>query len=343
MASKIHQKTQSFAVFGELTHRFLDKWQLAAGLRLTYDKRNVDMEALGWDATTTRNRFVSEQTAREHFLLNTIPLQNRKDNWLQPSGRLALSYEIANEQIVYASFARGFKGGEFNGGALFNPAEATLTNPEFVNSFELGYKGRLFDNRLQLNASVFYMQFDEQQVFILASQQLPLQALANAASSEVKGVEAELQWLANQNWLFQLDIGYLDAKFDTFTDPIDPTNDLSGNRLPNSPKWSINGLVQYDWLLDVGTVRVQTDFVWYEKQFFTARNNPVLSQEPYGVVNGRLAFMTHDRKYEIALWVKNILDEDYFTAGFDQEALGWDVLSVGDPRTIEATLVVHFE
>jgi len=342
VASNIHQETQSFAIFGELTHRFLKRWELTAGVRLTYDQRDVDIEALGWDASTTRNQFVSATTARKLILFNTIPRQNVKKSWLQPSGRLALSYAIDEDQRLYASGSRGFKGGEFNGGALFDPAEAILTDPEFVTSFEFGYKGRLLDGRLQFNASAFYMEFDDQQVFILASRNLPLQALANAGGSEIKGFEAELHLLLTESWLFQFGLGYLDARFRDFKDPLNPTKDLSGNRLAHAPKWSVNGLVQYDWPFELGVVRAQTDFFWTSKRFFTADNNQDLTQKAYGVVNGRLAFISHNRKYEGAVWVKNLFDKDYFTGGSEVEALGFNGFQVGDPRTIGLTLAINF-
>ena len=342
VASNIHQETQSFAIFAELTHAFLKRWELTAGVRLTYDQRDVDIEALGWDATTTRNQFVSEATARQLILFNTIPKQSVKKSWLQPSGKLALSYAIDDDQRIYVSGSRGFKGGEFNGGAVFDPAEATLTDPEFVTSFELGYKSRMLDGRLQFNASAFYMEIDDQQVFVLASRELPLQALTNAGKSEIKGFEAELHWLLGESWLFQLGLGYLDARFREFKDPLNPNNDLSGNRLAHAPKWSINGLVQYDWPLELGVVRAQTDFFWTSKQFFTADNNRNLTQNAYGVVNGRLAFISHDQKYEAAIWVKNLFDKDYYTGGFELEAIGFNSFQVGDPRTIGLTLAINF-
>ncbi len=342
VASKIHQETQSFAIFAELTHAFSKRWELTAGVRLTYDERNVDIEALGWDASTTRNQFISETTARELILFNTIPRKNVKKSWLEPSGKLALSYAIDDDQRIYVTGSRGFKGGEFNGGALFDSAEANLTDPEFVTGFELGYKSRLLNGRLQFNASAFYMEYDDQQVFILASRELPLQALANAGGSEIKGIEAELHWLLGESWSFQLGVGYLDARFSDFIDPLNPANNFSGNRLVQAPEWSVNGLVQYDWPFELGLIRAQTDFFWASKRFFTTDNNENLTQEAYGIVNSRLAFISPDHKYEAAIWVKNLLDKDYFTGGFDVEAFGFNGFQVGDPRTIGLTLAVNF-
>jgi len=343
IASDLQQQTQSFAVFGELSYKLLKQWNITAGLRWTYDRREIDFEALAWDATTTRNQFVSENSARSHFLFNTIPLTHIESDWNDLSGRIALDFEINQDQLLFVSASRGFKGGEFNGGALFNVAEASLTNPEYVNSIELGYKGRLLDGRLQLNSTAFYTQYDDQQVFVPAGQNLQVQALVNAGKSEIKGLELEMQLLLDESWFFRFGGAYLDARFTQFTNPFNSASDLSGNRLPDAPKWNINGLVQYDWPLEQGTVRTQTDFFWNSKQFFTADNNSTLAQSAYGIVNGRLAFISYDEKYQLSVWVKNILDEEFFTFGTPIEILGWNILGVGDPRTVGVTLTVNFE
>ena len=289
VASDLHQQTQSFAVFGELSYKFWKQWNITTGLRWTYDRRKIDFEALGWDATTTLNQFVSEEVARSNLLFNTIPRTHIENDWNDFSGRIALDYAFNKDQLAFVSASRGFKGGEFNGGALFNIAEATLTDPEYVTSYEIGYKGRLLDGRLQLNATAFYTNYDDQQVFVPASQNLQVQALVNAGKSEIKGLELEMQLLLSESWYFRFGAAYLDARFKEFSNPFDPGADLSGNRLPDAPKWNINGLVQYDWPVELGIVRAQTDFFWNSKQFFTANNNSTLSQSDYGIVNGRLA------------------------------------------------------
>lgn len=104
----------------------------------------------------------------------------------------------------------------------------------------------------------------------------------------------------------------------------------------------MSGLVQYDWPFELGVTRVQADFFWASKRFFTADNNRNLTQKAYAVVNGRLAFISYDRKYEATVWVKNLFDKDYFTGGSDFEAFGFNGFQVGDTRTIGLTLAVNF-
>lgn len=342
IASDIEQQMQSFAAFGEISFQFLEHWKLTAGLRWTYDRRKVAIDALLWDATNTKNQYVSKAAARNNLLFNTIPPTHPEKDWNDFSSRMVLEYAFGVDQTAFASASRGFKGGQFNGGA-FTSAEATLTNPEYVNNFELGYKGRLFDGRLQLNTTAFYSAFDDQQVFLLINQNLPQQKLVNAGASEIKGVEAEIQGLLDQGWFFRIGAAYLDARFTEFTDPLNPAADFSGNRLPDAPKWNVTGLIQYDLPTGLGIFRAQSDFFWNSRQFFSAANDPALSQNAYGVVNARLAWTSNDQNYQVSVWVKNIADEEYFTFGTSLKTFGWNIMGVGDPRTIGVTLRMNFD
>ncbi|MCK9606192.1 MAG: TonB-dependent receptor [Methylomonas sp.] len=342
VGSDIEQSTQSFAAFGEFSWQFLQSWKLTTGLRWTYDRRRVGINALAWNASTTRNRYVSPELARQYRSFDTIPETRLEKKWNDFSSRIVLEYAFTADQFGYISGSRGFKGGEFNGGALLTPDEATLTNPEYVSSFELGYKGRLLNEHLQFNATAFYAILDDQQVFILAGRTLPLQKLANAGQSESKGLELDMQGLFDA-WYVRLGASYLDARFNEFVDPFNPAADFSGNRLPDAPQWKITGLLQYDWSTQLGIFRAQSDFFWNSKQFFTADNNPLLVQSAYGIVNARLAWLSNDNRFQASVWVKNIADQDYFTFGTPITAYGWHILGVGDPRTIGVTLAVNFD
>src|SRR3546814_11146952 len=63
----------------------------------------------------------------------------------------------------YASYARGFKSGGFNGQASA-PDETVGFDPEIADNFEIGAKLDLFDRRLRLNVAAFYVKFNDLQI-----------------------------------------------------------------------------------------------------------------------------------------------------------------------------------
>ncbi|MBI1732799.1 MAG: TonB-dependent receptor [Gammaproteobacteria bacterium] len=346
VAQNIFQETESWSVFGEVTYRILERLTARAGLRLTEDQRSVDIDSFFMNALLLpRELPISRSVARNALLFPLILPASLKDDWFEWSGRFALDYEFAEHQMVYFSAARGFKGGEFNGGALLDPSEATIADPEFMDSYELGYKGTLLDRSLQLNVTGFFMQYDDQQVLISGATPFGLlPSLQNAASSDIRGVEVEMQWQPDDNWFLLLGGAHLDAEFDRFLDPALGV-DREGNRLAHAPEWTVNGIVRYTQPIGGGTGSAQVDWSWNDDQFFTVENLPSLREGDYAVVNGRVSYRFWNDRVELALFVKNIFDEGYKATGFDTASAGFGahVYVMSRPRTFGGQLILNYD
>lgn len=343
------QDTQSYSLFGELNYALSERLTLTLGTRWTYDERDVhDYRAVLFNANSVRGRFVSQSTAEAlGDDVNSVPL---KEDWSKWSGRVGLDYALTDEVMFYVTVSRCFKGGEFNSGAAFFVEEYSLTDPEFLTATEIGIKSTWLDNSLRFNAAAFHYDFDDQQVFTLASgggMNIPVQTLSNAGKSTIQGLEAELHYLPAQGWFLQLGLGWLDSEFDEY-EIVDPSNgevtDFSGNEQPSAPKLNFNGMARHEWRLAGGaSLSAQADFVYTDQQFFTADNNPSLSEGDYWLLNGRITFTTADEKYAIVLWGRNLTDEEYIIAAFDSAAFGLNSIGVGDPRTYGLTVTVNWE
>ena len=346
VAQSLLQETDSWSVFGELTYEFMEKLTARVGMRLTEDKRHVDIDTFFMNALLLpATQPISRTVARSATLFPLIPLTSLEKNWSEWSGRFALDYAFADDQMVYFSASRGFKGGEFNGGALLDPSEATIADPEFMDSYELGYKGKLLDSTMQLNITGFYMKYDDQQVLISGATPFGLlPSLQNAAASTIQGVELESQWQPTDSWFLLLGAAYLDAKFDKFIDPALGV-DRSGNRLAHAPKWTLNGVVRYTRPVAKGTGSAQLDGSWNDEQFFTVDNTPSLREGDYAVVNGRVSYKFGNDRTELALFVKNIFDEEYKATGFDTASSGFGahVFVMSRPRTFGGQFVFSFD
>ena len=145
--------------------------------------------------------------------------------------------------LAYVSIARGFKGGDFNGGALFGPAEANIVDPEYVTAYEVGVKGSTPDRRVSFDTAAFYYDFTNQQVSVMVpGSDSTLQQLSNAAKTTSKGIEADVSVLPLDQLYVDGKIGLLDSRFDRFQlDPSNPATNYAGNRTALSPKFSFAG------------------------------------------------------------------------------------------------------
>ncbi len=150
------------------------------------------------------------------------------ENVLSP--RFIISYTPNNKMQVYASASHGFSPPTL---------EETLTpdgeinpdiQPEKGWSFELGSRGRLLQNKLQYELSLYAMTVND--LLVARRTALDQYVGVNAGQTQHNGLEATLTYdfvkAANQQLSLQASYNY---QAYTFTDFVDDDNDYSGNDL----------------------------------------------------------------------------------------------------------------
>lgn len=102
--------------------------------------------------------------------------------------------------LLYASVSRGFKSGAFQGQLSFDPAALQPFDDEKVLAYEAGMKTQRLGNSLELNASVFFYDYEDMQFYggLFDSPVGVLFGITNVGNAEVKGVEADLWWRRNR-------------------------------------------------------------------------------------------------------------------------------------------------
>lgn len=344
-AQMLHQRTESYAAFGEAGYALAPGLTFTAGVRWTHDERSADINAFLFNATNLVTTFVDRPLATARLLVPTIPGTLVERTWSQWSGRGVVSYEVQPQVMIYAGVARGFKGGDFNGGALFSPTEANITGPEHVTSFEAGVKGATPDRRLSVDASAFYYDFSDQQVSILVpGSHATLQQLANAGKTGVKGIEADVTVRPMEALRIEAEAAFTDARFVRFQrDAGDPSTNLAGNRPAFSPTFSFTGGARYTADVAEGlALWTQVDASYKGARFFSVDNNPALRQGGVWLLDGSLTLGRKDGRYSLAAWVKNIGDTGYFGTGLANSGLGFLEVIPGPPRTFGLTVSARY-
>jgi iron complex outermembrane recepter protein len=328
--------TNSYAAFGNIDYAATERWKLSLGLRATHETKELSYDAYIIDATSfPADSFVSGALIPAAGLAQTIGYRTSQ-SWNNVSGRASVSYKLADRVLGYVSFARGFNGGNYNGGAFLNQGEASLVNPEILKSYELGLKTEPTP-RLRVNADVFKYQFTDMQVFISATSGANVfQQLSNAAAASLYGAELEIDWKPIAGWVVQLGSGYTHSRFDNFQSSI--SGDLTGKTLPSAPKLNVNGLVRYSVAVPGGTLDLQVDGKYQSSQFFSVNDDPLLRQDAYGIYNARISYAVLKDRLTLSLWGKNLADKGYLVGAYDLAIYGWDQYNVGEPRTYGVTV-----
>jgi iron complex outermembrane receptor protein len=232
-------------------------------------------------------------------------------------------------------------------------------DPEFVNSFEVGFNTSWRDGLISWNGATFLYNYEDQQVYQLQNSpdSFPINQLINAEDSRVFGVESDLMLSWKELRVF-VALGYLFSEYSDFRNVVTFTTvtgtgqllttfekqDFSGNRLVNAPELSITGFATYKLDLGrMGWLSPRFDFTYQSKIYFTPRNSDRVGDNSRWVFNLRLGYSDPEDRFEIAGWVRNLTDEIYRQTVFDQTRAQNSVVSVLSlGRTYGATLTMRF-
>ena len=303
IGNEYKQEVDSYAVFGHAEWQLHEDWRLIAGLRYTEEDK------------TFKDAFTFADLGRTGTEVQVHPTVNNNYDVSNLSGKAGIDYTGFKNALLYASFSRGFKSGNFQGQLTFNPADLQPFDKELVSAYEIGAKTQLLNNRLQFNLAAFFYEYEGVQIYGPIFQGPagigPLFGITNAGDAEVYGAEFDLLWRVTAGLDIRLGLGLLDTKI---TDSFVP-NVAEGSDLPNSPGVNFNAGFKYQWQLVPGLLAdIMLDTSYKDDVSYDIVNQPQETLEDgYWITNARAGIASASGSWGIHLWGKNITDEVYRT------------------------------
>jgi outer membrane receptor protein involved in Fe transport len=305
------QSFQDKSVFGELTWHFLKNGQI------TFGGRHFKQE------------FTDAQSYTDYTFLTFVPATPHSAPASKNTWKINPSYEYADHQYVYATWSQGFRRGGANSVPLVgifreSPALASY-QPDSINNYELGLKGRLA-NGTSYTVALFDMLWDKPQI----SASLPSGNLAvyNGNKAQSKGLEFEVTGpLVLEGLRYTVGGAYTDAKLTgDFSLPANcgcGTGQIvpglvvgySGEVLPGSPKYSAAATLIYDRMIVPDYVLSVSLNGTYRSlmHLYLAENSPAFGDQSqyktaaYGIAN--FSAMVSHLHWRGGVYVTNLLDK----------------------------------
>ena len=321
-----NQTTESIAAFFEADWRFTDNWTLTLGGRYTED----------------------EKESRQFGEVNTLSqgrTEHPSEKWDEFTPRLGLKYRYNDDVMLFATYSVGFRAGGFNGRVASLEEAIQPYEPETVENFELGVKSELFDRRVRLNGTLFYMDYqDKQEELQLPSNQTDTgqkTVVINPSSATIWGVELDMQAALTQNLSLRANLGYLNSEYDDFiyTDPEGSVVDLSSLEFRRAPNFTGTIDATYEWDVAGGSAWVRGSYRYIGEHFTTATNNPETENDAQGLVDASVNYAVGDLQF--SLFGRNLTDEDTYTHGYEVAGL-WSYAATRRPRTYGLEVVYNF-
>jgi iron complex outermembrane receptor protein len=339
------QDATSYALFGSLDFALAEDWDLKVGVRYTNDEKD----------------FLADRPIPVYQPPLTDPIIRTTDDD-NVSWDVSAVYKASADVNFYGRVATGFRAPSIQGRILFTPDFSNGQDPatngvsvadsEEILSIEAGVKSILAGGRVRLNTTAYWFEISDQQLTAVGGE-FNVATLLNADTTEGYGLELDMQYTPSANWFMTLGASYNPTEIKdptlrvpvcgggcTVTDPIDEDGlvIIDGNSLPHAPDIVFNGIVNFrsDPVHKgfFGTL----DWAYYsEKQFFLYESEEF--EDDSFEVGLRLGYGWNQARYEVALFGRNILDEEIVRGGIDFNNL---VGFTNDPRMIGIEFVGRF-
>jgi iron complex outermembrane recepter protein len=346
---------ENWAVFGQVTRSLTDALRLIGGARFTHESK--DFGGNGY------------ATSGSHAPVPRTFADGR--TWTATNWKAGFEYDLAPQSMLYLTASTGFKAGGFGtAGAAVVPYD-----PEKLKAYSLGIKNRLLENRLHLNAEVFYWDYLDHQEPHLGPSPLGGGAAfytTNAGRATIKGIELSADYQFTRNDTVKLDVEYDQSRYASFTYdenvgfanalntgciigpahrifvggisvPVN-TIDCSGFELTKDPKWSATFSYEHLFPLRSGagvsaelTSRASSR-IWGAVDFIPNERLPSFTQ-----TNFSLSYLSPNRALTLTAYVRNIENSNIYTNAFQAQFVpGLVAGSILAPRTYGARIAVKF-
>ncbi len=272
------------ALYAETTTQLSERWSVDAGLRSErFEAGYADSDALAFSPSDTLY-----------------------------GGKLALNYHTANGDLLYANVARGYKTGGFNTDGSLD-ADLRQYGSELLWNYEFGFKGMLWDGRLQTQAALFFMERDDVQISSSIVRTRPngstefIEFTGNAAAGSNRGIELNARFAASETVQVYAALGLLDTAYEDFINSRG--QDLDGREQAHAPSYQYTLGAAWD-LTSALTLDMN---VQGRDDFYFSESHAVQSKS-YALLNASLTW-TH-AQWQATLWSRNLGDEDYYVRGY---------------------------
>lgn len=310
--SDVEVEQRNAAIFGQGTYGITDELFLTVGARYDYVKKELDQS----DPTRP-----------------LLPAGSASETFGAFLPKAAIEYRWTPDFNTYATVARGYKPGGF---PVFNTGSRSATDSydsEFTWNFEIGAKASLFDDRVQLAASAFYIDIDDQQ--LRTSTRPGLAPVDNVSKSRSIGFELSASALVMPGLEVFGDFGFTDAEFTDIGDPA-IVSTFNGARPAHVPKYEATLGAQYNG--DSGLfARVSGTVVGP----YYLNNDNTTKQDSFFLLDAKVGW--EFEYFSIYGFAENLLDETYLTRSFGGTLPGQDdVGRQGAPRTFGVMFAAQF-
>jgi iron complex outermembrane receptor protein len=239
-ATELKTDNISYAAFSQADWNITDVWRLSAGLRYTWEERELQRVTSNPDLGTLSTGAPAEEVIpgtiytfpdgpgsfnpdHGYMLLDDMTKKIDNDDW-NPMASIQYLFDggdYLDSGNAYFTYATGFLSGGMSEGLDFLTGELSEYKPEQATNYEIGVKADALDSTLRMNTAVFYTQYDDRQLVgigVNPTNGTIASVTNNAAKASVAGIEIEALWLPVANLEITFNTAFNHGDIEEFDD-----------------------------------------------------------------------------------------------------------------------------
>jgi len=331
----LQQEVKNGAVYGQIDFKVSDLIGITLGGRYTEENKVLSAQT-------------SDQNGITYKLFNCLPVgpacagargfpdpanpliyfppgefQKKSSNF---SPKFGINLHPADDILVYGTYSQGYKAGGFEFQANGPISVARSFDEEKAKTFEIGFKSRLLDRRMQINVAAYTTKYENIQLNFQIGATPTLQ---NAGAARIKGIEAEINTILAQGLTLDAALSYTHAEFTSVLGPaiVNPNafraGVFVGAALPKTPNWKINIRPRYEFgLVNDARIIAGVDYTYQSKTWNDTERTFLLQRPSTHMLQASLSYAAPNDRYRITVGGTNLLNERFITNGLSQLAGG---------------------
>lgn len=305
-----NKEFENIAFFGEVHFQILPRWSLFGGLR--YDHEKLDFNS------------IFREVKNNQILASKKYSNDYSDDALLP--KIGINHNINEDTFITLGAQNSYRSGGL-GYDYLNSKEYSYDD-ENVWNYEFSLSGKMPQKNINYSASIFYMDWKDQQLSI---PQIPGDTMSslvmNAKDSHVYGGEFEIQAKPSNSLLLYASIGSAITEFEDFEfSQLQTQTNLSGQKFPRTPNYSASAGLEYQFeggYFIGGDINYNSSRI--SRSIFEGLERDDLAS--YTTLNFRIGYKTDE--WTITAFANNLTDEEYFLYRYDTPKLQVGTLGLG--------------
>lgn len=306
-----------WAAYVDLGYEFTEKLDVSLGVRTTDDEKDFSL-----------NVPTPESQIAPFFAYGFTTAGDIKtsDSWSDTQIRVVGRYRLDDNNLFYASYTEGFKSGGFGSFALVDAngdkigccttdvdqasgARSRTFQPERVDSYEIGYKGTVFNDTTDISLSGFIYDYEDLQISFF-DPSVGANTVENVGQVDGAGIEGSITAQFNDNWNLYLALSWLDTEATGVQQVCDgaTADSCEGTNLFWAPDWSGAAVLNAEFPTDRGAITGSLEAFWESERGGGWGSFPETMIDSNVVMSVRITYESNNN-WSTGLYVENLTDE----------------------------------